>query len=148
MRGLGDDFAERYPALGLAGAQAGEPGKDVPTAVQLLEGLNLRVLGAGKIQEIADGAMVCAGISLPALMQSMGHGHISTTIIYAQISLPATSLNNAPARWRNRSGRPCLSHYEPAASSPASPGCAVSARRPIAHHLPQPGDDSLLPLAG
>jgi site-specific recombinase XerD len=30
--------------------------------------------------------MVRAGISLPALMQLMGHAHISTTMIYVQIS--------------------------------------------------------------
>jgi site-specific recombinase XerD len=30
--------------------------------------------------------MVRAGISLPALMQLMGHSHISTTMIYVQIS--------------------------------------------------------------
>ena len=43
---------------GLVGAQAGEPGQDVRIAAQLLEGLHLRVLGAEKIQEIADGAVV------------------------------------------------------------------------------------------
>ena len=30
--------------------------------------------------------MVRAGISLPALMQLMGHAHISTTMVYVQIS--------------------------------------------------------------
>jgi site-specific recombinase XerD len=30
--------------------------------------------------------MVRAGISLPALMQLMGHAHIATTMIYVQIS--------------------------------------------------------------
>ena len=30
--------------------------------------------------------MVRAGISLPALMQLMGHAHISTTMIYVQVS--------------------------------------------------------------
>jgi len=30
--------------------------------------------------------MVRAGISLPALMKLMGHAHISTTMVYAQIS--------------------------------------------------------------
>jgi site-specific recombinase XerD len=30
--------------------------------------------------------MARAGISLPALMQLMGHAHISTTMIYVQIS--------------------------------------------------------------
>ena len=43
---------------GLAGAQGGEPGQDVRIAAQLLEGLHLRVLGAEKIQKIADGAVV------------------------------------------------------------------------------------------
>ena len=36
----------------------GEPGQDVRIAAQLLEGLHLRVLGAEKIQKIADGAVV------------------------------------------------------------------------------------------
>src|ERR1700694_2675729 len=56
------------------------------------------------------------------------------------------SLHSTLAPWHNRSGRPCLSRYEPAPSPPASDGCFVSARRPIAHHLSQPGDDSFLPL--
>ena len=30
--------------------------------------------------------MVRAGISLPALMKLMGHAHISTTMVYVQIS--------------------------------------------------------------
>ena len=30
--------------------------------------------------------MVRAGISLPALMQLMGHAHIATTMVYVQIS--------------------------------------------------------------
>jgi site-specific recombinase XerD len=30
--------------------------------------------------------MVRAGISLPALMQLMGHAHISTTRVYVQVS--------------------------------------------------------------
>jgi site-specific recombinase XerD len=30
--------------------------------------------------------MVRAGISLPALMHWMGHAHISTTLVYVQIS--------------------------------------------------------------
>lgn len=45
-------------ARGLVRAQGGEPGQDVWIAVQLLEGLHLRVLSAEKIQEIADGAEV------------------------------------------------------------------------------------------
>src|ERR1700731_4188770 len=43
---------------GVVGAQASEPGQDVRIAAQLLEGLHLRVSGAKKIQEIADGALV------------------------------------------------------------------------------------------
>jgi hypothetical protein len=43
---------------GLVGAQGGEPGQDVRIAAQLWEGLHQRVLGAEKIQEIADGAVV------------------------------------------------------------------------------------------
>src|ERR1017187_1484823 len=43
---------------GPVGAQRGEPVQDVRIASQLLEGLHLRVLGAEKIQEIADGAVV------------------------------------------------------------------------------------------
>src|SRR5260370_27930470 len=43
---------------GLGGAQRGEPIQDVRIAAQLLEGLHLRVLGAEKIQEIANGAVV------------------------------------------------------------------------------------------
>src|SRR5580704_11987073 len=61
-------------------------------------------------------------------------------------SLPATSLNSTLARSHNKSGRPCPSRYEPAPSPPASIGCSVSARRPVAHHFPQPGDDSFLPM--
>src|SRR6266436_4584882 len=61
-------------------------------------------------------------------------------------SLPVTSLNSTPARWHNRSGPPCPYRYESAPSPPASDGCFVSACRPIAHHLPQPGDDSFLLL--
>ena len=43
---------------GLVGAQRGEPGQDVRIAVQLVEGVHLRELGAQKSQEIADGAEV------------------------------------------------------------------------------------------
>jgi hypothetical protein len=43
---------------GLVGPQEGEPSEDVWIAAQLLEGLDLRVLGVEKIQEIADGAVV------------------------------------------------------------------------------------------
>src|SRR5258705_1109887 len=42
----------------LVGAQGGEPSQDVRIAAQLLKGLYLRVLGAEKIQEIADGAAI------------------------------------------------------------------------------------------
>src|SRR5579862_519144 len=43
---------------GLVGAQRGEPCQDVRIALQLVEGLDLRVMGAEKSQEIAGSAMV------------------------------------------------------------------------------------------
>jgi site-specific recombinase XerD len=30
--------------------------------------------------------MICAGISLPALMQLMGHANIQTTMVYVQLT--------------------------------------------------------------
>jgi site-specific recombinase XerD len=30
--------------------------------------------------------MLCAGVSLPALMHLMGHAHIQTTLIYVEIT--------------------------------------------------------------
>ena len=48
--------------------------------------------------------MVRAGISLPALMQLMGHAHIQTTLVYVN-SLPKTSTSSMRAPLPNTSAR-------------------------------------------
>ena len=48
--------------------------------------------------------MVRAGVSLPALMQLMGHAHIQTTLVYVQVT-PPTSTSSMPAPWPSTSDR-------------------------------------------
>jgi site-specific recombinase XerD len=49
--------------------------------------------------------MVRAGVSLPALMQLMGHAQIQTTLVYVK-SLLLRSISSMREPWRSTSGPP------------------------------------------
>jgi hypothetical protein len=53
--------------------------------------------------------MILAGVSLPALMQLMGHAKIETTLDYVQLTSQDVIVST-PAPWRNRSGAFLLHH--------------------------------------
>ena len=60
--------------------------------------------------------MVRAGVSLPALMQLMGHAHIQTTMVYVQVT---------PLEIYQQYARPLSKHIRPVPGTPAvkiSPG--------------------------
>ena len=84
VRGGHRDKARPEFWLGLAGPMTANGVADVVRRRGLAAGI--ADVHPHRFRHTFASDMVRAGISLPALMQLMGHSHISTTMIYVQIS--------------------------------------------------------------
>ena len=80
--------------------------------------------------------MIRAGISLPALMQLMGHAQIQTTLIYVQLTSQDVYQQYARAVAQHiPAPAACVDRYgKQTSSSPTSFGAAVPACRGISDH--------------
>jgi len=68
--------------------------------------------------------MLRDGMSLPALMQLMGHAKIQTTMVYVQFTAQAV-ISSTPAPWRNRSGAFLRFRHETSRSASSSSGALL-----------------------